>query len=79
MPRPPPELRRGRGLSNRASGDLGEELARRYLTGKGYESAESNYRPRRGELDLISRRADTLVKGDSSGTPIAHMCLKRDG
>jgi hypothetical protein len=54
VPGPPPELRRGRGLSNRASGDLGEELVRRYLASKGYEIVESNYRTRRGELDLIS-------------------------
>ncbi len=77
MPRPPPELRRGRGLSNRASGDLGEELARRYLVRKGYEIVESNYRTRRGELDLISRQADTLVivevklrRGTAYGTPL---------
>ncbi len=54
MPGPPPELRRGRNLNNRASGDLGEEIARRYLSRKGYEIVESNYRTRRGELDLIS-------------------------
>ena len=77
MPGPPPELRRGRGLSNRLSGDLGEELARRYLAGKGYEIVESNYRTRRGELDLISRDADTLVivevklrRGTAYGTPL---------
>jgi hypothetical protein len=34
MPGPPPELRRGRKLNNRASGDLGEEIARRYLAGQ---------------------------------------------
>ncbi len=50
MPGPPPELRRGRGLNNRTSGDLGEEIARRYLASKGYEIVESNYRTRRGEL-----------------------------
>ncbi len=77
MPGPPPELRRGGGLNNRASGDLGEELARRYLAGKGYEIVESNYRTRRGELDLISRHADTLVivevklrRGSAYGTPL---------
>ena len=77
MPGPPPELRRGRGLNNRASGDLGEELARRYLASKGYEIVESNYRTRRGELDLISRHADTLVivevklrRGTAYGTPL---------
>ena len=77
MPGPSPELRRGRGLNNRASGDLGEEIARRYLAGKGYEIVESNYRTRRGELDLISRQKDTLVivevklrRGTAYGTPL---------
>ena len=77
MPGPPPELRRGRGLSNRAAGDLGEELARRYLARKGYEIVESNYRTRRGELDLILRQAETLVivevklrRGTAYGTPL---------
>jgi putative endonuclease len=57
MPGTPPELRRGRNLNNRASGDLGEEIARRYLPRKGYEIVESNYRTRGGELDLIYRHA----------------------
>ena len=77
MPGTSPELRRGRGLNNRASGDLGEEIARRYLAGKGYELVESNYRTRRGELDLISRHKDTLVivevklrRGTAYGTPL---------
>ncbi len=77
MPGPPPELRRGRGLNNRASGDLGEEIARRYLARKGYEILESNYRTRRGELHLISRQDHTLVivevklrRGTAYGTPL---------
>ena len=64
-------------MNNRAYGDLGEELARRYLASKGYEIVESNYRTRRGELDLISRHADTLVivevklrRGTAYGTPL---------
>ena len=61
MPGPPPELRRGRGLSNRLSGAWGEELALRYLTQQGYELVERNYRTRYGELDLILRHQDTLV------------------
>jgi putative endonuclease len=61
VPGPPPELRRGRGLSNRVSGAWGEELALRYLTRRGYELVERNYRTRYGELDLILRQADTLV------------------
>jgi putative endonuclease len=77
VPRPPPELRRNRGLNNRLSGDLGEEIARRYLARKGYELLESNYRTRRGELDLISRQDHTLVivevklrRGSAYGTPL---------
>ncbi len=61
MPGAPPELRWGWGLNNRASGDLGEELARRYLASKGCDIVESNYRTRCGELDLISRQVDTLI------------------
>jgi putative endonuclease len=77
VPSTPPELRRGRNLNNRASGDLGEEIARRYLSRKGYEILESNYRTRRGELDLISRFHNTLVivevklrRGTAYGTPL---------
>ena len=76
MPGSPPELRRGRNLNNWASGDLGEEIARRYLAREGYEIVDSNYRTRRGELDLISRHDDTLVivevklrRGTAYGTP----------
>ena len=61
MPGPPPELRRGRGLSNRRTGAWGEELALRYLTQRGYKLVERNYRTRYGELDLILRHDDTLV------------------
>ena len=77
MPGPPPELRRGRGLNNRATGDLGEEIASRYLTRRGYAIVERNYRTRRGELDLIARRGDTLVfvevklrRGTAYGDPL---------
>jgi putative endonuclease len=58
---PPPELRRGRGLSNRLSGAWGEEVALRYLTQRGYELVERNYRTRYGELDLILRHEQILV------------------
>ena len=61
MPDPPPELRRGRSLKNRASGAWGEEFALRYLTKKGYTLVERNYRTRYGELDLIVRQNDTLM------------------
>ena len=33
----------------------------RYLTRQGYRLVERNYRTRRGEIDLIVRKRDTLV------------------
>ncbi len=61
MPGPPPELRRGRPLSNRLSGARGEDLALRYLAQRGYVLLERNYRTRYGELDLILQDGNTLV------------------
>ena len=77
MPGPPPELRRGRGLSNRLTGAWGEELALRYLKRRGYELVERNYRTRYGELDLILRQEGSLVfvevklrRGTGFGDPL---------
>ena len=61
MQGPPPELRRGRPLSNRLSGAWGEDLALRYLSQKGYVLLERNYRNRYGELDLILEHENVLV------------------
>ncbi len=33
----------------------------RYLTRRGYRLVERNYRTRRGEIDLILRKRDTLI------------------
>jgi putative endonuclease len=77
VPRPPPELRRGRELNNRLSGAWGEELALRYLTRRGYVLIERNYRTRYGELDLILRHRNTIVfaevklrRGTGFGDPL---------
>jgi putative endonuclease len=61
VPRPPPELRRGRRLTNQASGAWGEDLALRYLLRRGYRLLARNYRKRRGEIDLIVTDDETLV------------------
>ncbi len=61
MQGPPPELRRGRGLSRKRAGDRGEELALRYLQRRGYSLVARNYRRRGGEIDLILRQDETLV------------------
>ena len=42
-------------------GKLGEELAVRYLTGKGYEILERNWRNRHKEIDIIAKDGKELV------------------
>src|SRR5215217_1826459 len=61
MPGPSSKLRRGRRLKDRSPGAWGEDLALRYLIKRGYKLLERNYRTRRGEIDLIVRKDDTLV------------------
>ena len=46
--------------SPKARGDMGEEIAARYLEGRGFQILSRQWRCRYGELDLIAR--------DSSGT-----------
>lgn len=47
---------------NRAqTGILGEKIARNYITKKGYQILETNYRCREGEIDIISKKKDCLV------------------
>lgn len=77
MPGPPHELRRGRSLNTRSTGDWGEDLALRYLTERGYTLVERNYRTRYGEIDLILRNSATLVfievklrRGREFGDPV---------
>lgn len=77
MPGTPPELRRGRKLSTKRSGDRGEAAALSYLAGKGYELLEKNYRTRYGEIDLVLRDGASLVfvevklrRGTGFGDPL---------
>lgn len=58
-------------------GERGEDLARRFLRGKGYRVLARNYRCPFGEIDLIARDGGTVVfveiKGRSSeryGSPL---------
>jgi len=43
------------------SGKIGEKIAAYYLIMKGYRVIETNYRTRRGEIDLICRRGKNLI------------------
>lgn len=44
----------------RARGDESEALARAYLEARGYRVIETNYRTKRGEVDIIAWHDDTL-------------------
>ena len=58
-------------MSNRETGERGEELALRHLEGKGYDALERNYRTRYGEIDLVVRRGATLVFVEVKGARVA--------
>jgi putative endonuclease len=77
LPGAPSQLRRGGPLKARSVGAWGEDLALRYLVRRGYRLVERNYRTRRGEIDLILRKEDTLVfvevklrRGTGFGNPL---------
>lgn len=64
-------------LSKKRAGDHGEDIALQYLSRRGYELVERNYRTRYGEIDLILRQNATLVfvevklrRGAGFGDPI---------
>lgn len=48
-------------MKQHLKGLQGEEAAARYLSSRGYEVLARNFRSRRGEVDLIIRRDDTLA------------------
>jgi putative endonuclease len=50
-----------RGPENRDLGRRGERLAVDFLKKKGYRIVETNYRTRRGEIDIVCEQGDCLV------------------
>ena len=42
-------------------GKKGEQLAVNYLIGKGYKIVERNWRFQKAEIDIIARKAETLI------------------
>ena len=46
--------------AKRAKGDIGEEVAAKYLTNKGYLVIEHNYWKPWGEIDIVVERKNTL-------------------
>jgi putative endonuclease len=49
------------GADKKQIGQLGEDLAVKFLAEQGYEILERNFKTRAGEVDIIAREADTLV------------------
>ena len=48
-------------MSRRGFGSEGEHLVRDYLTGRGYQVLDMNYRRGPGEIDVVARQGDTVV------------------
>jgi putative endonuclease len=48
-------------MNSGENGKLGEKLAAGFLKKRGYKIIETNYRCKRGEIDIVARRKDTLV------------------
>ena len=61
---------------NRKKGNMGEDAAAAYLTRKGYEILDRNYRIRDAEIDIIAKKDGVIVfvevklrKNSSLGSP----------
>jgi putative endonuclease len=47
--------------STQQIGKLGEQIALDYLTSRGIQAVEKNYRTKFGEIDLIARQANKII------------------
>jgi putative endonuclease len=68
----------------RVVGDAGEEAVARWYARAGFEVLARNWRVREGELDLVARRADTIVfcevktrRGDAYGQPFEAVTARK--
>lgn len=48
-------------MDRKRLGELGENIAAKFLKKRGYKLIERNYRCREGEVDIIARHKDCLV------------------
>ena len=70
--------------SRSRTGNIGEELAVRYLKQQGYAIVERNYRRRIGEIDVIARDGDSLVfvevktrRSSRQGSPLEAVDIRK--
>jgi len=48
-------------MNRQELGKLGEKLAKKFLKKRGYHIRETNFRCRRGEIDIVARKKNYLV------------------
>jgi putative endonuclease len=48
-------------MTRKETGAMGERIACDFLSNNGYEILEKNYRCREGEIDIITKQANTLI------------------
>lgn len=48
-------------LNRQEVGKLGEKLAQKFLKKRGYRVRETNFRSRKGEIDIVAQQKDYLV------------------
>lgn len=70
--------------ARRAVGAAGEDAVARWYSESGWSVLARNWRVREGEIDLIARRATTIVfcevktrRGDAFGTPAEAVTLRK--
>jgi putative endonuclease len=70
--------------TRRVVGDAGEEAVARWYERAGFQVVARNWRVRAGELDVVARRADTVVfcevktrRGDAFGQPFEAVTARK--
>src|SRR3989344_4105705 len=53
-------MAKGDRTEKQKTGAIGESIAETFLKQKGYKIVEKNYRKKRGEIDIIAEKADTV-------------------
>jgi putative endonuclease len=62
--------------NNKTTGEIGEDIARKYLIKNGYTVITSNYARKCGELDIIAKRNGILCFVEVKAQDVNHETLK---
>jgi putative endonuclease len=70
--------------TNQITGSAGEDAVARWYSARGYEVVDRNWRVREGEIDVVVRRAGTLVfcevktrRGNAYGAPVEAVTARK--